>query len=84
VAVIAVALHTVLWAAVTLLTAASAIDLFPVIGLSETSPSAEQVQVDDPRAPAHARDHCNLCSGRCTTAGWKEVRLAFDPPTPGS
>jgi len=48
--VIAIALHTVLWAAVTPLTAAPAIDLFAVIGLSETSPPAEQH-----RSMAHLR-----------------------------
>jgi hypothetical protein len=62
VAVIAIALHTVLWAAVTPLTAAPAVDPFTVICHSETSTPAEQTPVRGPLAPAHACDHCNLCS----------------------
>jgi hypothetical protein len=83
VAVITVALHTVLWAAVTPLTAAPAIDLVAVICLSETSPAAEQH-----RSTAHLRRHTcdygNLCSAAAPPLAAKEVRLALDPPAPGS
>jgi hypothetical protein len=62
VAVIAIALHTVLWAAVTPLTAAPAVDPFTVICHSETSTPAEQTPVHGPLAPAQACDPCNLCN----------------------
>jgi hypothetical protein len=58
----AVAMHTVLWAAVTPLTAASAVDPFTVICHSEPSAPAEDAPDHGPLAPAHACDHCNLCS----------------------
>jgi hypothetical protein len=61
-AIYAIALHTVLWAAVTPLTAAPAFDPFTVICHSETSAPAEQAPGHSPFAPAHACDHCNLCN----------------------
>ena len=61
-AFITVALHTVLWAAVTPLIAAPAVDPFTVICHSETSAPAEQAPGHSPFAPAHACDHCNLCN----------------------
>jgi hypothetical protein len=61
-AIYAIALHTVLWAAVTPLTAAPAFDPFTVICHSDTSAPAEQAPGHSPLAPGHACDHCNLCS----------------------
>ena len=54
VAVIAIALHTVLWAAFPPLAAASAVDSFTVICYSETSAPNELAPGHDPLAPAHA------------------------------
>ena len=62
VAAIAVVMHTVLWAAVAPLAASSAVDPFTVICHSETSAPAEQAPDHGPLTPAHACDHCNLCS----------------------
>jgi hypothetical protein len=59
---IAVALHTGLWAAVAPFAAASAVDPFTVICHSGTSAPAEQAPAHGPLTPAHACDHCNLCS----------------------
>jgi hypothetical protein len=61
-AAIAVALHTVLWAALAPLAASPAIDPFTVICHSPTSAPAEQTPGPGPLLPAHACDHCNLCS----------------------
>ncbi|HET7384557.1 MAG TPA: hypothetical protein VFJ59_18495 [Pseudolabrys sp.] len=62
-AIYAIALHTVLWATVAPHTVFAAIDPFTVICHSETSAPAEQAPVHGPLAPpAHACDHCNLCS----------------------
>jgi len=61
-AIHAIALHTVLWVAVTPLTAAPAVDPFTVICHSEPSAPVEETPGHGPLAPAHACDHCNLCS----------------------
>jgi len=61
-AAIAVALHTVLWAAVPQLAASPAVDPFTAICHGKTSAPAKQAPAHDPFAPAHACDHCNLCS----------------------
>ena len=58
----ALALHTILWAAIAPLAAAPAIDPFTIICHSETSASPDRTPVHGPLAPAHACDHCNLCS----------------------
>ena len=60
-ATIAIALHTVLWAAVAPF-AAPAVDPFTIICHSETSAPAEQLPADATLPPAHACDHCSLCS----------------------
>jgi hypothetical protein len=81
-AAIAVAIHTVMWAAITPLAAGSAVDPFAVICHSETSAPAEQAPGHGPLAPAHACDHCNLCSAAApplapdtaVTARFKPVR----------
>jgi hypothetical protein len=62
VAIFAIALHTLLWAAVAPLIAAPAPDPFSVICHSEAPGPVEQVPSHGPLAPAHACDHCNLCS----------------------
>ena len=59
VATIAIALHTILWAAVAPF-AAPTVDPFMVICHSEASTPADRAPVNS--APAHACDHCNLCS----------------------
>jgi hypothetical protein len=61
-AAIAIALHTVLWAALAPLAANAAVDPFTVICHSQTSAPAEQTPGPGPLLPAHACDHCNLCS----------------------
>ena len=58
-ATIAIALHTILWAAVAPF-AAPTVDPFMVICHSEASTPADRAPVNS--APAHACDHCNLCS----------------------
>jgi hypothetical protein len=60
-ATIALALHTILWAAVAPF-AAPAVDPFTVICHSEASVPADQIPGGDALPPAHACDHCNLCS----------------------
>ncbi len=61
VATIAIALHTILWAAVAPF-AAPAVDPFSVICHSEASTQADQAPANGVLPPAHACDHCNLCS----------------------
>jgi hypothetical protein len=61
VATIAIALHTILWAAVAPF-AAPTVDPFTVICHSEASAPADQTPVNGALPPAHACDHCNLCS----------------------
>ena len=58
-AILAIALHTVLWGAVPM-TQASAADPFSVI-CSSGSHAATSDQAPDVPAPASACDHCNLC-----------------------
>ncbi len=60
-ATIAIALHTILWAAVAPFVA-PAVDPFTVICHSEASAPADQTPVNGAPPPAHACDHCNLCS----------------------
>jgi len=60
-ATIAVALHTILWAAVAPF-AAPAVDPFTVICHSEATAPADQTPTNGALPPAHACDHCNLCS----------------------
>jgi hypothetical protein len=60
-ATIVIALHTVLWVAVAPF-AAPSVDPFTVICHSEASAPADQTPVNDALPPAHACDHCSLCS----------------------
>lgn len=61
-AAFAIALHTVLWAAVAPMAATAAVDPFTVICHSEASGPAEQAPDQGTFVPGHACDHCNLCS----------------------
>jgi Protein of unknown function (DUF2946) len=61
-AAIAVVMHTALWAALAPLAASPTVDPFTIICHSETSAPAEQAPSPGPPTPAHACDHCNLCS----------------------
>ena len=61
-AAIAVVMHTTLWAALAPLAASPIVDPFTIICHSETSAPAEQAPAPGPLTPAHACDHCNLCS----------------------
>jgi len=60
-AIYAIALHTSLWAAVAPF-ATPVVDPFTVICHSEASAPADQTPDNGPLLPAHACDHCNLCS----------------------
>ena len=60
-ATIAIALHTILWAAVAPF-AAPTVDPLSVICHSEASGPADQAPADGALAPTHVCDHCNLCS----------------------
>lgn len=64
VAIYAIALHAILWGAAVPLVARPTADPFSVIchsGAQAASP-AEQAPASPVSAPAHACDHCNLCS----------------------
>ncbi len=65
VAILAIALHAVLWGAVAT-PAAAATDPFTVICHSEAPAPADQTPAD--QAPSHSQacDHCNLCSATPT------------------
>jgi hypothetical protein len=71
VAIFVIALHTLLWAAVAPLVSAPSVDPFTVICHSEAAGSGDQIPSHGPLTPAHACDHCNLCS-------------AVAPPTPST
>jgi len=69
VAILAIVFHTVLSALAPLI-AAPSVDPFTVICRSEATSPADQIPGHGPVTPAHACDHCNLCS-------------AVAPPMPG-
>ncbi|HXZ45418.1 MAG TPA: DUF2946 family protein [Pseudolabrys sp.] len=69
-AIFAIVLHTLLWAALTPLIAAPSVDPFTVICHSEATGADDQASSHGPLTPAHACEHCNLCS-------------AVAPPMPG-
>jgi hypothetical protein len=60
-AAIAIALHMILWSAVAPF-AAPIVDPFTIICHSEASAPADQTPANGVLPPAHACDHCNLCS----------------------
>jgi hypothetical protein len=57
----AVALHAVLWVAAAPF-APAAVDPLTVICRSEAGAAGDRAPANAPLAPAHACDHCNLCS----------------------
>ena len=62
-AVIAIALHTILWGVVAPSQAAAAPDPFSIICHSDASAGpSDQTPDQSHLRPAHACDHCNLCS----------------------
>jgi hypothetical protein len=71
VAIFGITLHTLLWAAVALPFATPTIDPFTVICHSEAPGPPNQTPKQRPLVPAHACDHCTLCS-------------AIAPPLPGT
>jgi len=81
-AISAIALHAILWG-VAPLSAGPAVDPFSVICHSETqavSPG-DQSPVDPGSAPAHACDHCNLCSATAVPAALDSVLAGrLEPP----
>ena len=78
VATIAIALHTILWAAVAPF-AAPAVDPFTVICHSEASTQADQQPGNGVLPPAHACDHCNLCSAVAPPVPYNALSVAFAP-----
>ena len=67
-AAFAIALHTVLWAAVAPMAATAAIDPFTIICHSEASGPAEEAPDHGALVPGHACDHCNLCNAAAPPA----------------
>ncbi|WP_425115856.1 hypothetical protein [Bradyrhizobium sp.] len=79
-AAIAVVVHTALWAALAPLAASPIVDPFTIICHSETSAPAEQTPAPGPLMPAHACDHCNLCSAATPPLARDTVLAArFEP-----
>ena len=68
-AIVAIALHTVLWSAMPM-AAASTVDPFSVICSSGTHAAAQTDQTPDGQVPqpASACDHCNLCGAAAAPA----------------
>ena len=61
-AIVAIALHTVLWGVAAPMAQASTVDPFSIICSSATHAAAQTEQAPDQvPAPAAACDHCNLC-----------------------
>lgn len=62
-AIVAIALHTVLWGAMPMAASASAVDPFSVICSSANHAAVQTEQTPDGQVPqpASACDHCNLC-----------------------
>lgn len=66
-AIVAIALHTVLWGVAVPMASASTVDPFSIICSSATHATAQNDQLADQTpgqvpAPAAACDHCNLCA----------------------
>jgi hypothetical protein len=76
-AILAIALHTVLWGAVPM-AAASAIDPFSVICSSTSHTAAQTDQTPDGQVPkpTSACDHCNLCGAAAAPSASLESVLA--------
>lgn len=68
-AIVAIALHTVLWGVATPMASASTVDPFSIICSSATHAVAQIDQVPGQvPAPAAACDHCNLCGAAAAPA----------------
>lgn len=79
-AIYAIALHTVLWGAV-VPAATATIDPFTVICHSDASTTpAEQAPNNSRLIPAHACDHCNLCSAAPAPTPSAALAIDFRPP----
>ena len=73
VAILAIALHAVLWAAAPM-AAATSVDPFTVICHSEAAdPAAGPDQPAAPASPSHACDHCTLCAAAAQPAALDSV-----------
>jgi hypothetical protein len=79
VAIFAIVLHTLLWAAVAPLIAAPTLDPFSVICHSEAPGPGDQIPNHGPLAPAHACDHCNLCSAIAPPVPNTALATHFEP-----
>jgi hypothetical protein len=77
-ATIAIALHTILWATVAPF-AAPSVDPFTVICHSEASAPTEQTPISGALPPAHACDHCNLCSAIAPPVPLNALSTTFAP-----
>src|SRR6476646_4607307 len=76
----AVVTPTALWAALAPLAATPLVAPFTIICHSETSAPAEQVPAPGPLTPAHACDHCNLCTATAPPLAPDTVLAArFEP-----
>ena len=60
-AIVAIALHAILWG-IAPLSAGPAADPFSVICHSDAAAPSEQAPAGPASVPVHACDHCNLCS----------------------
>jgi hypothetical protein len=75
-AIYAVALHTILWVAI-VPAATATIDPSTVICHSDSGTiPAEQTPSNSHLIPAHACDHCNLCSATASPAALDTAQLA--------
>jgi hypothetical protein len=77
-AAIVIALHTILWTAVAPF-AAPTVDPFTVICHSEVSVPADQTPANGVLPPAHACDHCNLCSAIAPPVPLNALFATFAP-----
>jgi hypothetical protein len=76
-AIVAIALHTVLWGAMPM-ASASTVDPFSIICSSATHAAAQIDQTPDSQvpAPAAACDHCNLCGAAAAPSATLDSILA--------
>jgi len=75
-----IALHTVLWVAVAPFTVDPSVDPFSVICHSGAPPPTDPAPIHGPSVPAHACDHCNLCSAATLLPAQDTLLVArFEP-----
>ena len=77
-AIVAIALHTVLWGVAAPMASASTVDPFSIICSSATHAAAQIDQAPDGQvpAPAAACDHCNLCAAAAAPSATLDSILA--------